>query len=133
MPIKDSSIANVIFQQVFDTKLQLSDIMEFIQGREDIDISSYIDQGLLTAWAEGYSWEKEYCDPGKLGAQELYEYLSLQASPGEIIGLLDDPDIVEVSTKPVEWLVETLMERDQAEVESYLEIHGFVRGERDDN
>lgn len=128
MPIKDASVVNLLFQLEFNTELQLSDIFRFLKGRSDVDLNQYVDQGLLTEWAEAYASEQQYCDPGNLGAKELYEYLSLQANSSEIIALMEDEDIVDVSEKSVEWLVETLMERNQTEIEVCLEVHGFKYG-----
>lgn len=127
MPIKDNSLPNIIFQQQYNTEISLAEVFRFLSQRDDFCISDYASELNLNDWAIEHAQEEGYAELSEIPSEDLVGELQKRLSSDEIVGLLDDEDIVEVSTKSVEWLVETLMERSQAEVEQYLEIHGFVR------
>lgn len=129
MPIKDNSLPNIIFQQQYNTEISLAEVFRFLSQRDDFCISDYAKDLGLNDWAIEHAQEEGYEELSEIPSEDLVGELQKRLSSDEIVGLLDDADIVEVSTKSVEWLVETLMERDQGVVEQMLGIHGFVRGE----
>ncbi len=129
MPIKDNSLPSIIFQQEFNTDISLADVFRFLGQRDDFSITDYAEDLDLKDWAIEYAQEQGYEQLSEMKDEDLIQQLQDRLNSTEIVGLLDDPDITDVSTKPVEWLVETLMERDQELVERMLGIHGFVRGE----
>jgi hypothetical protein len=126
MPIKDASVVNLLFQLEFNTDLQLSDIFRFLKGRADEELDHYLDPLLLQSWAESWAEDEGLAKVEDMSNETLVNQLTSRLNSSEIIALMYDPDIVDVSEKSVEWLVETLMERDQGEVAQYLEMHGFV-------
>lgn len=122
---RDSSVINTIFQIELETDLTLADVARFFKSRSDISPSDYFTLEELQDEVKESLIEDGWVNLNSTGANDLWDYLC-KFPNNEIEDVMDGSGFTNVDDKSVEWLVETLMERDQDLIDKYLEVHGYA-------